>query len=373
MIFHPYSSWLIAQLFAGTRRGRYTHETRVKIKRDAKKMLGDETIKASVEAVQTSVCPPASLLKPHISSDTRTDQISPMDYLETIDKDALAPVSNLLQSTDRMSPMDYLETVDKGVLAPISNVLQPTPREDWETPASKIEEIPDENVQFYEDLSLKPLDLSKGEATASAGARTEIESSHRMDASSFLVGDSGNHGYNNNTVQVYTPQHFNQDRVAPTGPLKYEYPSFLYLMNMMDDEDCNISISAEPENLSRGSEPLGPAQETHLSSGPTNPFNSPSANYTDLQVIQPSLIFNSGGENEETDDYTRLHNIISALLSTPKSARIKLKAVAEKITSTYKIYDPHPEGFFETVDDVQRTFLVKFLFQNTCNSSGSRG
>ena len=337
-------------------------------------MLGDETIKASVEAVQTSVCPQASLLhvKPHISSDTRTDQISPMDCLETIDKDVLSPVSNLLQPTDRMLHMDYLETVDKNVLAPVSNLLQPTPREDWETPASKIEEIPDENVQFYEDLSLKPLDLSKGEATASAGARTAMQGGHGMVSTSPTAVESVNHGYNNNTVQVYSPQHFNQDRVAPTGPLKYEYPSFLYLMNMMDDEDSNISISAEPENLSRGSEPLGPAQEPHLNSGPANPFNSPSANYTDLQVIQPSLIFNSGGENEETDDYTRLQNIISALLSTPKSARIKLKAVAENITSTYKSYDPHPEGFFETVDDVQRKFMVKYPFRYISNCSGSR-
>ena len=309
-------------------------------------MLGDETIKASVKAVQTNVCPQANLLKSHISSDTGTDRVSSMDYLETIDKDILEPVSNL---------------------------LQPNPKEDWEKPASKFEEVPDENVQFYEDLSLKPLDLSKGDVSASAGARAEaMEGGHRMAATSAVVDDSGNHGYNNSTVQVYSPQYLNQDRVAPTGPLKYEYPSFLYLMNMMDDEDSDMSISVEPENLSRGSEPSVP-QESYLPPGSANPFNSQSANYTDLQVIQPSLIFNSGGENEETDDYTRLQNIICALLSTPKSARIKLKTVAENITSTYKFYDPHPEGFFETVDNVQRTFLVRYPFQYTSNSSRSRG
>ena len=81
-------------------------------------MLGDETIKASVKAAQ-NVSPPAALLKPHFASDTGTDRVSPMDYLETIDKDILAPVCNQLQTT---------------------------PQEDWETPASKIEEIPDENV-----------------------------------------------------------------------------------------------------------------------------------------------------------------------------------------------------------------------------------
>ena len=308
-------------------------------------MLGDETIKASVKAVQTNVCPQANLLKSHISSDT---------------------------GTDRMSPMDYLETIDKDVLEPVSNLLQPTPKDDWEKPASKFEDISDDNVQFYDDFSLKPLDLSKGDVSASAGARTEaMESGHRMVATSPAVYDSGNPGYNNSTVQVYSPQYLNQDRVAPTGPLKYEYPSFLYLMNMMDDEDSDMSISVEPENLSRGSEPSVP-QEPYLSPGSANPLNSQSANYTDLQVIQPSLIFNSGGENEETDDYTRLQNIICALLSTPKSARIKLNTVAENITSTYKLYDPHPEGFFETVDNVQRTFLVKYPFQYTSNSSGSR-
>ena len=279
-------------------------------------MLGDETIKASVKAVQ-NVSPPAALLKPHIPSDT---------------------------GTVRMSPMDYLETLDKDILAPVCNQLQITPQEDWETPASKIEEIPDENVQFYEDLSLQPLDLSKGDASTSAAARTETMETNRQ-----LLG-SANLGLNNSTVQVYSPQYFSQDRIAPTGRLKYEYPSFLYLMNMMDDEeDSNMSISVEPENLSRNSEVLM-AQEL-------NPLNSQCANYTDLQVIQPSLIFNSGGENEE-DDYTKLQNIICALLSTPKSARIKLKAVAENITSKYKFYDSHPEGFFETVGDVQRIFLV---------------
>ena len=299
-------------------------------------MLGDETIKASVKAVQTNVCPQANLLKSHISSDT---------------------------GTDRMSPMDYLETIDKDILEPVSNLLQPAPKEDWEMPASKFEEIPDENIQFYEDLSLKPLDLSKGDVCASVGARTQaMESGHRMSATSPVVDDYGNPGYTNSTVQVYSPQYLNQARVAPTGPLKYEYPSFLYLMNMMDDEDSDMSISVEPENLSRGSEPSLVPQESYLPPGSANPFNSQSANYTDLQVIQPSLIFNSGGENEETDDYTRLQNIICALLSTPKSARIKLKTVAENITSTYKVYDPHPEGFFETVNNVQRTFLVKYPF-----------
>ena len=218
------------------------------------------------------------------------------------------------------------------------------------------------------------MDLSKGDVSASAAARTEtMGTNHGSLGPSNLV-------LNNSTVQVYSPQYFSQDRIAPTdrmaptdriapiGRLKYEYPSFLYLMNMMDDEeDSNMSISVEPENLSRDSEALM-AQEP-------NPLNSQSANYTDLQVIQPSLIFNSGGENEEEDDYTRLENIICALLSTPKSARIKLKAVAENITSAYKLYDSHPEGFFETVGDVQRIFLVgtrRCSNKISLSSSGSR-
>ena len=297
-------------------------------------MLGDDTIKASV------------------NSSIRHHNRSSNDLYQT----------NNVNQPDAtvIAPMDFEASQERDLHRLVSYMSPTSSQKEWEMSSIKTEEITEDNVPFYEDISLQPLDLTKGDIDTPEDTSTETIGSYDENPSVPEMTTVSLAKYNYRTIPVHSTSsqnYFNDDFGGTSNSFTCEPQSFLSLVN---DEDLIISMTSELENLSKE-----PAFRAILEPNPPpalypGTHDLQKTNITDLQVIQPRMpISNNENDEDDEDDYTKLQNIICTLLSTPKSAKMKLKTIAEGITDTYKCYDQFPEGFFDSLADIQRNFLVR--------------
>ncbi len=288
----------------------------MKIKRDAKKMLGDEIIKASV------------------TSSMRNNRCAE-EFCQT----------SILLKNETPGSQDGAQGEELQL-----------PSEGRTIPEIKIDDVSGERPNVASssfsgtDLPLGPKDLNDAQK-GSAEIHGQDRSPGFCTSSDSECGDpQSNRTFNevatlDRACNNVSPQNEETLPDPDIDQAQSSCISFLSLMRLVNDDSEPDQASAVVHSSRVPRFPQLPPSVHSVYSTVTIPPTMPPLDFSSASVYHRSMM--------------HLHTSISYVLNASEARRLELMNVAKRITAMYKKHDQFPDGFFERVPSIQRNFLVR--------------